>query len=415
MVDSIGFVDRNYVNVNAHELAHQWFGDMVTEKDGHHHWLQEGFATYYALLAEKEIFGNEYFYWKLFDSAKELQKLSDEGKGEALTDAKASSLTFYDKGAWALVMLRDLVGNTAYKTGIRNYLGKYQFRNVTIPDFLSEMEGASGKDLSDFKRVWLDGTLFPETQVRQKLMDASPQIASFYKLQQEMTASSGNNEAIIRRYWDGTSSNLFKSRILERYYKALSTDFLKQAFASNDIKIRQALVLAVDKIPMELKSGFESLLNDKSYVTVENALYKLWIYFPGDRHKYLDSTQGIVGFADRNLRLLWLTLALLTKDYHEPEKPNYYRELSGYTSPEYSFEVRQGAFRYLAEGIGLSDQNLKDLINACNHHSWQFKKYVRDLLDKLLEDPGYKKRLIRISKELKGEELRYLNSKLDKA
>ena len=45
----------NYVNVNAHELAHQWFGDMVTATSGTHHWLQEGFATYYALLAEKAI------------------------------------------------------------------------------------------------------------------------------------------------------------------------------------------------------------------------------------------------------------------------------------------------------------------------------------------------------------------------
>ena len=48
VVDDIGFNDRNYVNVNAHELAHQWFGDMVTAKSGKHHWLQEGFATYYA-------------------------------------------------------------------------------------------------------------------------------------------------------------------------------------------------------------------------------------------------------------------------------------------------------------------------------------------------------------------------------
>ena len=413
MIDSIAFVDQNYVNVNAHELAHQWFGDMVTEVDGHHHWLQEGFATYYALLAVKEIFGNEYFYWKLFDSATELQKLSSNGKGEALTDPKAGSLTFYEKGAWALVMLRELVGDTAYKTGIRNYLKKYQFKNVTISNFLSEIEEASGKDLSDFKGIWLDSTLFPETQVRQKLMEASPEIASFYRLQQEMTASSGNSEAVIRKYWDGTSSNLLKSRILGRYYSSLSTDFIRQAFASNDIKIRQALAVAVDKIPIELKSGFESLLNDKSYVTNENALYKLWVYFPTDRSKYLDSIQGIVGFANKNVRLLWLTLALLTKDYHEAEKPDFYKELSAYTSPEYSFEVRQGAFRYLSEGIGLSDRNLKDLINACNHYSWQFKKYARGLLDKLLEDSRYKKRLIRISKELKGEELRYLNSKLD--
>jgi aminopeptidase N len=60
VVDEIGFNDRTYTNVNAHELAHQWFGDMVTAQSGKHHWLQEGFATYYALLAEKELFGEDH-------------------------------------------------------------------------------------------------------------------------------------------------------------------------------------------------------------------------------------------------------------------------------------------------------------------------------------------------------------------
>jgi aminopeptidase N len=66
VVDSIGFNDRNYCNVNAHELAHQWFGDLVTAQSGKHHWLQEGFATYYALLAERHIFGDDYFYHELY-------------------------------------------------------------------------------------------------------------------------------------------------------------------------------------------------------------------------------------------------------------------------------------------------------------------------------------------------------------
>ena len=66
MIDNTAFIDKNYVNVNAHELAHQWFGDLVTETSGTHHWLQEGFATYYALLAERDMCSVMIItYWRL--------------------------------------------------------------------------------------------------------------------------------------------------------------------------------------------------------------------------------------------------------------------------------------------------------------------------------------------------------------
>ena len=145
VIDSTAFIDKNYVNVNAHEMAHQWFGNLVTEKDGNHHWLHEGFATYYAYLAEQNLFGNDHFYWKFYESLNQLKNQVDKGEGQSLLDPKASSLTFYEKGAWALFMLRREVGDEAFKEGIISYLKKYQFKNVTVNDFLKEIELASGK------------------------------------------------------------------------------------------------------------------------------------------------------------------------------------------------------------------------------------------------------------------------------
>ena len=121
VIDSIAFVDKNYVNVNAHELAHQWFGDLVTESSGTHHWLQEGFATYYALLAERDIFGDEYYYWRLYEYSQELLEQDEAGQSTSLLDPKSSSTTFYKKGAWVLHMLREKVGDDDFKLSIKSF------------------------------------------------------------------------------------------------------------------------------------------------------------------------------------------------------------------------------------------------------------------------------------------------------
>ena len=413
VVDSIAFVDKNYVNVNAHEMAHQWFGNLVTEKDGNHHWLHEGFATFYAYLTEKEIFGVEYFYWKLYDSAKQLHKLSEDGKGEALTDPKSSSLTFYEKGAWALVMLKEQIGDDVFKQGIKNYLEKYHFKNVTIQDFMGEMEAASNKDLSAYKGLWLDSSDFPFQKVKEHLMANTTSTATFLNLKWELTTSLEDKSNTIQKYWGVSDNEELKARIVTKYHKSFSPELIGKAFGSESIKIRQALALAYDKVPLGLKSDYESLLNDQSYVTLEHALYRLWISFPQDRFRYLEKTKGIIGLPNKNVRLLWLLFAVLTKDYHNDLKESYLSELFDYTSPQYSIETRQGAFGLIGEVFKFSDQNLLDLINASEHHSWQFRKYARNMLDGLLKDDEQRKRLIEFVKGLNDAEFRYINTKLN--
>ncbi len=412
MIDSIAFIDKNYVNINAHELAHQWFGNLVTEVDGNHHWLHEGFATYYALLAEKELFGESYFYWKLYESANQLNTLSQQGRGEALTNPKASSLTFYEKGAWALVLLRYLVGDENFKQGIKNYLLQHQFKNVTIADFITEIEKVSSVSLAQFNEKWLDSSEFPMREAKEFLMKSSQEISDLVQLQQELIPITGNKETVLKSYWEKSNSNRFKKEIISVYNKSLSEDFLRNAFITEDVHVRQALAIQLQQIPENVKTEFESLLTDKSYITIENALYKLWIHFPNERAAYLEKTKHLVGFPNKNIRILWLTLAILTKDYDMGNKSAYLEELRSYTAPHYSFEIRETAFQYLEETFEFTDTNLLDLINAATHHSWQFKKFARDLVDKLVLNDNYKKRINALKKELNEEELRYITTKL---
>ncbi|MCB0374518.1 MAG: M1 family peptidase, partial [Sinomicrobium sp.] len=408
VTDSTGFADRNYVNVNAHELAHQWFGNLVTAKSGTHHWLQEGFATYYALLAEREIFGDDHYYRKLHESAEQLMALSAQNAGERLLDSTASSLTFYEKGAWALHILREYIGNEAFKNGIKSYITTYRFAVADTGDLIREMEKASGKALDEFVETWLKGKIFPEEEALRSLQK-NPFLNRLLQLKKE------TSEAAVLSVFSEKNYFPLNTEIIVRVKKHAKAhpSFYKKILRSTLPKERQAVALTLDTVPPELKADFESLLTDKSYVTVENALYTLWLNFPADRKNYLDKTRGILGFSDKSTELLWLTLALATPGYGELQKPHYYKTLSGYTSPVYPFQVRQNAFTYLYQLQAWSDGNLKDLVNACLHPTWQFARSSQSLLDTLLKNPDYKRRFQDIFSELSVAEQNYLRKRTE--
>ena len=389
VIDSIAFVDKNYVNVNAHELAHQWFGDLVTETSGTHHWLQEGFATYYALLAERDIFGDDYYYWRLYEYAQELLAQDKAGASTSLLDPKSSSTTFYKKGAWVLHLLRERVGNEAFKKGIKNYLLKYQFKNVETDDFISEVEKASGEDLSEFVENWLESEELQYEDYINSLKQNSIEISRMFELDQELMFSSHPFEYSITRYWDKAISSEIKEHLFLRdEIHVVQDSIIKKALNSNDLKVRQAIAQNLSEIPSELKEDYESLLNDKSYITIETVLFNLWKNFSQERHKYLTKTKDIQGFNDKNIRILWLTLALITEDFEVENKKVYFDELTSYTSPKYGFELRQIAFQYLNQIQACNNVCKENLEQATKHHNWRFSKFAKELLKTVTIQPN---------------------------
>lgn len=400
VIDATAFVDKNYVNINAHELAHQWFGNLVTEVSGEHHWLHEGFATYYAYLTEKELLGDDYFYWKLYDSAKLLNNASENGGGESLLDSGSGSLTFYEKGAWALVMLREQLGDGSFRKGIQSYLKDFAFRNATVLDFLGHMEVASGTDLANFQRTWLESNEFPWEESKSFLKTRSGSLKTYFEIEKPEDSSKVLDEERFSSIWNRSAATQYKRQLLFDLGAQIPNSSIQEIIRNEALEVRQALAIAVPKISKELKADFESMLDDKSYLTQETLLFKFWEAFPINRNKYLDKLDGVVGLPNKNVRLLWLTLALVTPEYKPDSKKLFYDELNSYTASHYNFEVRQSAFQYLFQIEAFSENSLKNLIQALDHHVWQFKKSSRNLVRQLYSTESGKTRLDGILNQL---------------
>ncbi len=165
LVDSVAFNDRNYTYVDAHEFAHQWFGNLVTAAGPEHHWLHEGFATYYQWLSERELYGQGRFDWEL-QKAKELVFAASERDTFPLAHPKAGVERFYQKGGWLLHMLRNYVGDSIYRKVIDEYLNTYAFKVVKNEDLIRLFKKHSDKDIEGFFEAWLYGNREPELTIR---------------------------------------------------------------------------------------------------------------------------------------------------------------------------------------------------------------------------------------------------------
>lgn len=161
--------DRNvrWRNVIIHEIAHQWFGNSVTEKDWDEVWLSEGFATYFTLLFIEHHYGRDEFIEGLRSSKRSVDAFYLKNPNYRLVHENLKDMNdvttsqIYQKGSWTLHMLRGIVGTENFWKGIKVYYSKYRDSHATVADFRRVMEEVSGKDLTTFFDQWLykPGTL----------------------------------------------------------------------------------------------------------------------------------------------------------------------------------------------------------------------------------------------------------------
>ncbi|HIK62662.1 MAG TPA: M1 family peptidase [Flavobacteriales bacterium] len=246
-VDSVSFNDINYVYVNAHELAHQWFGDCITSRTSSHHWLQESFATYYGYMVEKEFFGKNYF-----DNTR--RKAKDKSLKEALKNDNPVACSFaggvrkYPKGAMVLDMLKYVVGEDEYRKAIKHYLEKHAYENVDSEDLLIAFHESLGLSLDWFWEQWVYKGGEPNYEV------------SYKRIKQEVTF-------IVEQLHDTTELiGLFKMPIVFEIHFTDGTSISKKVMIANkqeEVKM---------KIPKDKKVAF--VLFDADNKILKNVTFK---------------------------------------------------------------------------------------------------------------------------------------------
>lgn len=157
----------------AHETAHQWFGNSVTEQNWHHLWLSEGFATYLTHVYTQHFYGEEQFTNGLIKDRERvikyantnLKPIIDTTVTEYIQLLNANS---YQKASWFLHLLREDLGDSIFFKGIKKYYKDYRNSTALTNDFRNVMETVSGKKLDQFFQQWLRQAGHPVLKVEWK-------------------------------------------------------------------------------------------------------------------------------------------------------------------------------------------------------------------------------------------------------
>jgi hypothetical protein len=199
--------------VIAHELAHQWVGDMITCGSWQDIWLNEGFATYFAGLTYEHLFNG--YYWPIWKHNNISYVCYAPAGSVYCTDTTSVNRIFdgrlsYSKGAMLLHQLRWVIGDEFFFTGLKNYLEdpKLKMGFARTADFKAHMEAVCGRDLTWYFDDWFYGQGFPTYQVSISEGTDQSAVATLYQTQSHPSVSFFELPVPIRFYGGGRDTTL---------------------------------------------------------------------------------------------------------------------------------------------------------------------------------------------------------------
>ncbi len=233
LTDRIIHDKRTYIDINndgliAHELSHQWFGNLVTCESWDHIWLNEGFATFSEILYEEQANGFEYGQYEVIQQQQFYLEMESPNfyqpiiYHDYLYPEDMFNHISYHKASLVLYMLRHVLGDSLFYKGLQDYLHTYSYKTATSIDFIKIMEQTVADSLNWFFSQWLEKGGYPQFNVEYDWKAEKNRIE--VRVDQEQKDSTGmipifqmpvdfeivtNNETIRETRWVQSKSDTF--------------------------------------------------------------------------------------------------------------------------------------------------------------------------------------------------------------
>ncbi len=230
LISSTYYSDKTYEDLIAHELAHMWWGDMITCKTFHDIWLNEGFAVYSEALYREQRYGKEDFH-------NQINASEYKGPGTIYVEHPENGVftshnvpLVYDKAAFVLHMMRHMLGDSTFFNILKTYYAdtRYQYNVASTADFQELCEQVSGMDLNFFFQQWIFNQGYPQYEVSWNYFESTPgnyvvkghirqtqMTGTLFKMPVDITIKMGATDTTFV-FWVDSEINLFEFNVLQQ-------------------------------------------------------------------------------------------------------------------------------------------------------------------------------------------------------